>query len=207
VRERARTRCFAEPAACFAEPASHVKYHGTAPGTPAARRSRTCEVPPVSRRLDHHTITGPQLADCYHQRWEVETSHQHLKTRQRGPRVVLRSRDPAGVRQETWAYPITYQGLRELISRTAAQHRLDTDRLSFLTCLRAARRQLINRALHAADDLRTALGQLADDLLDDQLDLRRPRSSPARSNDPSRPTDQNSGTGALAVDGDGRLER
>jgi hypothetical protein len=155
--------------------------------SPAGVSTRTERFRLVTNLLDADLLPAGQLADCYRQRWEAETGYQNLKTRQRGPKVVLRSRDPAGVRQETWAYLLTYQALRALISHTAAEHRLDTDQLSFLTCLRAARRHIINRAVHTRRDLTDALRRLADDLLDDQLDPRRPRSSPRAVKRPTSP--------------------
>jgi hypothetical protein len=92
------------------------------------------------------TITDPNLASaadlagCYRQRWESETSYKAIKTCQRGPRAVLRSTDPDGVRQELYAYLITYQAIRALMHQAAQATGTDPDRLSFTTALRAARR-------------------------------------------------------------------
>ena len=92
------------------------------------------------------TITDPtlasaaDLADCYRQRWESETGYKAIKTCQRGPRAVLRSTDPDGVRQELYAYLITYQTIRALMHHAALTTDTDPDRLSFTTALRAVRR-------------------------------------------------------------------
>jgi hypothetical protein len=92
------------------------------------------------------TITDPtlasaaDLADCYRQRWESETGYKAIKTCQRGPRAVLRSTDPDGVRQELYAYLITYQAIRALMHHAALTTDTDPDRLSFTTALRAVRR-------------------------------------------------------------------
>jgi hypothetical protein len=92
------------------------------------------------------TITDPQvasaadLAGCYRQRWESETGYKAIKTCQRGPRTVLRSTDPDGVRQELYAYLITYQAIRVLMHHAATINDTDPDRLSFTTALRAVRR-------------------------------------------------------------------
>jgi hypothetical protein len=92
------------------------------------------------------TITYPQvasaadLASCYRERWESETCYQSVKTHQRGPRTVLRSTDPDGVGQEIYAYLITYQAIRHLITQAATTAGVDPDRLSFTTALRAVRR-------------------------------------------------------------------
>jgi hypothetical protein len=92
------------------------------------------------------TITDPavagaaDLARCYRQRWESETGYKAIKTCQRGPRTVLRSTDPDGVRQELYAYLITYQAIRALMHCAALIDDTDPDRLSFTTALRAVRR-------------------------------------------------------------------
>jgi len=52
------------------------------------------------------TILGPaaapaeQLAALYHERWEIETALDELKTHLRGSKIVLRSKTPDLVRQE-----------------------------------------------------------------------------------------------------------
>jgi hypothetical protein len=106
------------------------------------------------------TITNPNLASaadlagCYRQRWESETGYQAVKTYQRGPRAVLRSTDPDGVRQELFAYLITYQAIRCLILQAATAEGIDCDQLSFTTALRAVRRWITTAAadttIHAA---------------------------------------------------------
>lgn len=98
------------------------------------------------------TITDPtvasaaELAGCYRERWESETCYQSVKTHQRGPRAVLRSTDPDGVRQEIYAYLITYQAIRHLMVQAATTAGLDPDRLSFTTALRAVRRWITTAA-------------------------------------------------------------
>lgn len=98
------------------------------------------------------TITDPtmasaaDLANCYRERWESETCYKSVKTHQRGPRAVLRSTDPDGVRQEIYAYLITYQAIRHLITQAATAEGTDPDRLSFTTALRAVRRWITTAA-------------------------------------------------------------
>ena len=43
---------------------------------------------------------APDLAALYHERWEIETALDELKTHLRGARIVLRSKRPELVRQE-----------------------------------------------------------------------------------------------------------
>lgn len=89
---------------------------------------------------DPHLASATDLANCYRQRWESETGYKAIKTCQRGPRAVLRSTDPDGVRQELYAYLITYQAIRALMHHAATLDDTDPDRLSFTTALRAVRR-------------------------------------------------------------------
>jgi hypothetical protein len=92
------------------------------------------------------TITDPQaapaaeLAALYPQRWEFETTLAELKTHQRGPRVVLRSKQPDGVRQEAYGYLCVHYAIRWLMHAVALEAGHDPDRLSFTRTLRAARR-------------------------------------------------------------------
>ena len=46
----------------------------------------------ITTLLDHDEAPAAQLAAAYAQRWEIETSFDELKTHQRGPRAVLRSK-------------------------------------------------------------------------------------------------------------------
>jgi Transposase DDE domain len=61
---------------------------------------------------DPERAPAAELAALYRQRWERETALDELKTHQRGPGLVLRSRDPDGVRQEVWAPRSTLTGCR-----------------------------------------------------------------------------------------------
>ena len=92
------------------------------------------------------TITDPaaasaaDLAAAYPERWEIETALGELKTHQRGPRAVLRSKQPDGVHQEAYGYLCTHYAIRTLMHDAALAAKLDPDRLSFTRSLRAARR-------------------------------------------------------------------
>src|SRR5262249_57347616 len=85
---------------------------------------------------------GPAAAAAalYPQRWGFETALDELKTHQRGPRVVLRSKRPDGVTQEIYGYLCVYYAIRWLMHTVALEADADPDRLSFTRTLRAARR-------------------------------------------------------------------
>jgi hypothetical protein len=69
-----------------------------------------------------------------------------LKTHQRGPGVVLRSRHPDGVRQEVWAHLLVHFAIRTIMHQAALDAEVDPDRLSFTRSLHIARRQVTGQA-------------------------------------------------------------
>lgn len=90
--------------------------------------------------LDPKAAPASELAALYPQRWELESALDELKTHQRGPRVVLRSKTPEGVYQEAYGYLCTHYAVRRLMHDAALQADLVPHRLSFIRSLRAARR-------------------------------------------------------------------
>jgi Transposase DDE domain len=91
--------------------------------------------------LDPEQAPAAELAALYHQRWEFETALDELKTHQRGPGVVLRSRSPELVTQEIWGMLLVHHAIRVLMHQAATDGGLDPDRLSFTRSLRVVRRQ------------------------------------------------------------------
>ena len=126
---------------------------------------------------DPTTASAAELAGCYRERWESETCFKSIKTHQRGPRAVLRSTDPDGIRQEIYAYLITYQAIRHLIVQAATDAGVDPDRLSFTTALRAARRWITTTATATTTALATARTAAITEISRD-TQYRRDRSSP-----------------------------
>lgn len=90
--------------------------------------------------LEDERARAAELADLYPERWEFETALEELKTHQRSPRVVLRSKMPEGVLQEAYGYLCVHYAIRWLMHSVADHARADPDRLSFTRALRVARR-------------------------------------------------------------------
>jgi hypothetical protein len=90
--------------------------------------------------LDAKKASAAELAAVYPERWEFETALDELKTHQRSPRVVLRSKMPDGVRQEAYGYLCVHYAIRWLMHTVADRARADPDRISFTRTLRVARR-------------------------------------------------------------------
>lgn len=93
--------------------------------------------------LDPALAPADELAATYAERWEFETALDELKTHQRGPRLVLRSKQPEGVEQEIYGYLLTHYAIRALMHEAALEAVEDPDRLSFLRSLRVVRRTQI----------------------------------------------------------------
>jgi hypothetical protein len=92
--------------------------------------------------LDPDKAPGSELAALYHQRWEIETAFDELKTHLRGARIVLRSKTPDLVRQEFYGLMMAHFAIRGLMHEAALKAGQDPDRLSFLHAVRVVRRKL-----------------------------------------------------------------
>ncbi|MEY9937600.1 IS4 family transposase [Streptacidiphilus sp. MAP5-3] len=100
----------------------------------------------ITTILDHEEAPASELAALYQERWEIETTLDELKTHQRGPATVLRSRSPDGVEQEVWAHLLVHHAIRQLMHTAAQDLGSDPDRLSFTRSLRLVRRQVTAQA-------------------------------------------------------------
>ncbi len=113
----------------------------TLPGGPTpARRYRL-----VTTLLSPERAPATELATLYHERWEIESTFDELKTHLRGARRVLRSKTPDLVYQEAWGFLLAHFALRALMHEAALgafPRARDPDSLSFTHTLRVARRTL-----------------------------------------------------------------
>ncbi len=89
--------------------------------------------------LDPAEVSAVDLAAAYTQRWEIELAFDELKTHQRGPRTVLRSKSPELVQQEIWGHLCCHYAIRSLMVEAAEHRGHDPDRVSFVTALRITR--------------------------------------------------------------------
>jgi hypothetical protein len=96
----------------------------------------------VTSILDPGQAPAAELAALYAQRWEIETTLDEIKTHQRGPKIVLRSKYPWGVEQEIYGLLLVHHAIRQLMHQAALHEGLDPDRLSFTRSLRVVRRQV-----------------------------------------------------------------
>jgi hypothetical protein len=92
--------------------------------------------------LDPAAAPAAELAALYHERWEIETALDELKTHLRDARLVLRSKTPDLVRQEFYGLLLAHFAVRGLMHEAALKADEDPDRLSFLHAVRVVRRKI-----------------------------------------------------------------
>jgi len=91
---------------------------------------------------DHEQAPATELAAGYHERWEIETAFDELKTHLRGAGIVLRSKTPDLVRQEFWGLMLAHFAVRGLMHEAALSAGEDPDRLSYIHAVRVVRRKM-----------------------------------------------------------------
>jgi hypothetical protein len=109
------------------------------------RLNNVKDAEPVYRLIT--TIVDPthapakELAALYHERWEIETALDELKTHLRGAQIVLRSKTPELVKQEFWGLLMAHYAIRGLMHEAALKADEDPDRLSFLHSVHVVQRR------------------------------------------------------------------
>jgi hypothetical protein len=96
--------------------------------------------------LGHESAPAAELAALYHERWEIETSLDELKTHLRGSKIVLRSKTPDLVKQEFYGLIMAHFAVRGLMHEAALAVNEDPDRLSFLHAVHVVRRKISSLA-------------------------------------------------------------
>jgi len=93
----------------------------------------------ITTLLDPETAPAAELAQLYHDRWQIENAFGSFKSGLKGDGVVLRSKNPDGAEQELWALLCAYHAIRELMCAAAELGEHDPLRLSFVAALDAVR--------------------------------------------------------------------
>ena len=96
----------------------------------------------ITTILDPKLAPAKELAALYHERWEIETALDELKTHLRGAQIVLRSKTPELVQQEFYGLLMAHFAIRGLMHEAALQANEDPDRLSFVHTVHVVQRRL-----------------------------------------------------------------
>ena len=104
----------------------------------------------ITTILDPIQAPAKELAALYHERWEIETALDELKTHLRGAQIVLRSKTPELVEQEFWGLLMAHYAIRGLMHEAALRAEEDPNRLSFLHAVRVVQRRMARYAAIAS---------------------------------------------------------
>lgn len=92
--------------------------------------------------LEPGQAQAKELAALYHERWEIESAFDELKTHLRGRQITLRSKTPDLVLQEFYGLMMAHFAIRGLMHEAALKAEVDPDRLSFIHAVRVIRRKM-----------------------------------------------------------------
>ena len=93
--------------------------------------------------LDPMAYPAAEIAELYHERWELELGFDEVKTHTLEREEALRSRAPERVRQELWGLAIGYNLVRLEMERVAEKLQLPPTRISFRHSLMLVRTFLL----------------------------------------------------------------
>jgi hypothetical protein len=97
--------------------------------------------------LDADAYPAAELIALYHERWELEIGYDEVKTHLLDRRESIRSKTPAGVRQELWGIAIAYNLVRVEMEKAADELGVPATRISFVTSLAMIREELLGLTL------------------------------------------------------------
>lgn len=127
--------------------------------------------------LDATKFPAAELAELYHQRWELELVIDELETHQLQQRVLV-SQTPAGVVQEVAALLIAHWLVRKLMFEAAAEAHVSPLRVSFTGTLKLLRCRLSEAGDTPAQRRRWWRRLVSEAARDEVIEPRRPRVNP-----------------------------
>lgn len=89
--------------------------------------------------LDPQLYPAGEIAELYHERWEIELGYDEVKTDLLDRQEAIRSRRPTGVAQELWGVALAYNLVRLEMVRIAEEAQVAPNRISFVMALRLIR--------------------------------------------------------------------
>ncbi len=88
---------------------------------------------------DPNEYPATEIAELYHERWELELGYDEIKTELLEREETIRSRKPDGVKQELWGIFLAYNLIRLEMARIAVEADVEPTRISFVEALRLIR--------------------------------------------------------------------
>jgi hypothetical protein len=85
--------------------------------------------------IDAERYPAADVIALYHERWEIEMAYDEVKTHLLAREECIRSRTPAGIRQELWGIALAYNLIRVEIERIADELGVMPTRISFMNAL------------------------------------------------------------------------
>ncbi len=127
--------------------------------------------------VDSERYPAAEIAALYHERWEMELGYDEVKTKMLERRESIRSRRPAGVRQELWGVGLAYNLVRLEMVRIAEEANVPPTRISFVMALRLIRDEWLWCAVAKPGAIPRHLRELRAEVLRFVLPPRRPQRS------------------------------
>jgi hypothetical protein len=100
----------------------------------------------ITTILDPEQADATELAEAYHQRWEIEGVFKEMEIYLRENKGI-RSKTPELVRQEMWGLFLTHYAIRAFMTEAADTIDIDPDRISFTRSLHILRRRITDPAV------------------------------------------------------------
>lgn len=89
--------------------------------------------------LDAQKYPAGEIAELYHERWELELAYDEIKTHALEREEAIRSKSPERVAQEVWGLAVAYNLVRHEMEAVAADQGVSPARISFRGSLRLIR--------------------------------------------------------------------
>lgn len=89
--------------------------------------------------LDAEKYPAAEIAELYHERWELEIGYDEIKTHALEREEAIRSKSPERVAQEVWGLAVAYNLVRHEMAAVAEKCRVAPRRISFRGALRLIR--------------------------------------------------------------------
>ena len=118
----------------------------------------------ITSLLDPDRFPRKELAAVYHERWEIELGYDEIKTHMLERAESVRSKTPAGVRQEIAGILVAYNLVRQAMRNAASEVGVDPRRISFRNALLSVRNFCVTAWLSAPGTLPKRLIGLESDL-------------------------------------------